>query len=84
LKNDKYTIDLHGNNVEEALTKLDRFINESIMNNIKEIKVIHGHGKGILKNKIYEFLEQSELVESYIKNSPFLNFGTISVKLIRI
>ncbi|HPP87926.1 MAG TPA: Smr/MutS family protein [bacterium] len=59
------TIDLHGLSGDDAILQLEQFVNDSIMNNIEEIKIIHGKGKGILKKKVIDYLENSELVKDY-------------------
>jgi DNA mismatch repair protein MutS2 len=77
-------LDLHGLDSEEAVLCLDRYINEKIMQNISEINVICGNGRGILKKAVIEYLKNNELVREYEVNSPFLNFGTIRANLIRL
>ncbi|MBP7654257.1 Smr/MutS family protein [Candidatus Dependentiae bacterium] len=81
---DKDTIDLHGNRVEDAIFELDKFINFSIINKIEEIKIIHGKGKGILREAITEYLGKSSLVLSFEANSVFYGYGTIVARLIKI
>lgn len=53
-------IDLRGQNVEEALTYLDRFIDQCILSNIENITIIHGKGTGTLRKS----------VNSHLKNHP--------------
>ncbi len=84
MRKNNYSIDLHGLDSDEALFELDKFINESIMNNNDIIKVIHGKGRGVLKNKIYEYLSESVLVKKYENAGLFDNYGTTVVELIRI
>ncbi|HPG30839.1 MAG TPA: Smr/MutS family protein [bacterium] len=78
------TIDLHGSCAEDALFELEKFINYSIMNGVDEIKIIHGKGKGIIKEAVKEYLESSALVVSFEFDSVFYGYGTIKARLIRI
>lgn len=83
-KNSDDTLDLHGYKYEEALSELDRFINNAIMNRIESVKIIHGKGTGILKEAVCNYLENSELVLSFESNFPYNCFGTTSAYLIKI
>ncbi len=58
-------INLIGMNVEEALYELDNFIDQAVMSNLEEIKVVHGVGKGILKNAIAAHLRRHKNVLSF-------------------
>ena len=45
-------IDLHGLSVHDALQALDRWIDQAVLLGYKRLKVIHGKGKGILRNAV--------------------------------
>ena len=51
-------IDLRGQNVEEAIASLDRFIDQCVLSNIENITVIHGKGTGILRKAINSHLKK--------------------------
>jgi len=51
-------IDMHGLRVEEMLVKLDLFLNEALLGGADEIRVIHGHGSGALKNALHKRLKE--------------------------
>lgn len=59
------TLDLRGARYDEAEKKLDKFIEESIYNQIKTVRIIHGKGTGALKKCIQDFLESSFYVIDY-------------------
>jgi DNA mismatch repair protein MutS2 len=54
-----------GSTVDEALTRLEKFLDESTVTDQHTIRVIHGHGTGQLRRAIAEFLKKHPLVASY-------------------
>ena len=51
-------IDLRGQNVEEAIISLDRFIDQCVLSNIENITIIHGKGTGVLRKAINSHLKK--------------------------
>ncbi len=51
--------------VDEALIKLDRFLNDAFMAGLYRVKVIHGKGTGTLREAVREELTTHSLVKSY-------------------
>lgn len=70
------TIDLRGYRYEEAEKKLDKFIEDSIVNGISSIKVIHGKGTGALRKCIYEYFEKSPYVINFEYENNLNNNST--------
>lgn len=58
-------IDLHGLIVDEALFRLDRYLNEAYMSGLVQVRVIHGKGTGTLRLAVREMLKNHPLVESF-------------------
>ncbi len=58
-------INILGLTVIEALYEVDNFIDRALIDNLDEIKVIHGVGTGKLKNAIAEHLKKHKRVESF-------------------
>ncbi len=58
----KTEINVVGKTSLEALTEVQNFIDQAILNNIEEIKVIHGVGEGILLKTIREYLKTDKNV----------------------
>ena len=58
-------INVLGLTVEEALYEVDNFIDKAVIDNLEEIKVIHGVGTGKLKNAIAQRLKRHKNVESF-------------------
>jgi len=51
--------------VDEALFRLDRFLNEVFMAGLPWVRVIHGKGTGTLRQAVRQELENSPLVKSF-------------------
>ena len=51
--------------VEEALSNLDKFIDNAICNNVKIVKIIHGKNGGILRKEVHKYLENSPYVKEH-------------------
>lgn len=51
--------------VDEALFRLDRFLNKAFIAGLPCVRVIHGKGTGTLRWAVREELENSPLVKSF-------------------
>jgi DNA mismatch repair protein MutS2 len=58
-------IDLRGKRADEAMEMVVDFIDEAIMVNARELRILHGKGNGILRQLIREYLHTVDLVEWY-------------------
>jgi DNA mismatch repair protein MutS2 len=59
------TIDLRGHKVDEALNILEKFIDDAYIAGISKIKIIHGAGKGKLKDFIHKHLKGDKRVKKF-------------------
>ncbi len=59
-------MELHllGKRVEEALPLIDKFLDDAYLAGLKEVRIVHGVGTGILKKAVREHLRVSPLVDS--------------------
>lgn len=60
----KSEIDVRGQRADEALQNVQEFIDESIMVEAKEVRILHGTGHGILRQIIRDYLRTIPLVKS--------------------
>jgi len=51
--------------VDEALLKLDKYLNDAFMAGLYQVKVIHGKGTGKLRQVVRNQLARHPLVKSY-------------------
>ncbi len=59
------TVDVRGNRVDEAVTQVDRFLDESLLAGRDAIFVIHGHGTGALRNAVRSHLQGHQAVDKF-------------------
>ncbi len=74
-------IDLHGFDKESAKVMTTDFINEAVQLGHEKIVIIHGIGKGIVKNAVHETLSKNKNVLAYQLNN--FNIGCTIVNLKR-
>ena len=51
--------------IDEALLKLDQYLNDAFMTGLYQVRVIHGKGTGTLRRVVQERLAKHSLVKSY-------------------
>ena len=60
----KSEINVIGQNVEEAIFVVDKFLDDSSLAKLNTVRIIHGKGTGKLKNGIHKFLKTNPHVKS--------------------
>lgn len=63
-------LDLHGFNKAQALCTLEKFLDRSLLLGHNRLKIIHGQGKGILRNAIRSYLKHHPCVKGVTLQSP--------------
>ena len=58
-------VDLHRLTVDEAIPKLDRFLNDSFRSGLYQVRVVHGKGTGVLREEVSRYLSGHPLVKSF-------------------
>lgn len=58
-------IDLHTFSPKEIPSLLEEYLLECQNKGFKEVRIIHGKGKGIQRSIIHSFLQRSPLIESF-------------------
>ena len=61
----KTEIDMRGETVDEALSELGLFIDRCVLNNIEEIRIIHGKCTGALRSAVTDYLKTHPNVSEY-------------------
>src|SRR6266849_2026352 len=50
-------LNLIGKKTDEAVELVDKFLDEAFLNDLSEVRIIHGHGTGALRRAISELLK---------------------------
>jgi DNA mismatch repair protein MutS2 len=58
-------INVIGSNSEEAVGRVERFLDEAAVNDLKTLRIIHGYGTGALRRSIAEFLRAHPFVSNF-------------------
>ena len=61
---------LIGQRVEPALKELDRFLDQALLASHAEVRIVHGHGSGKLRQAVREHLRGHPAVERHEKARP--------------
>ncbi len=60
----KSDIDIRGRRADEALDIVTRFIDDAVMVAVRELRILHGKGDGILKSVVRNYLKTVDIVKS--------------------
>jgi DNA mismatch repair protein MutS2 len=60
-----------GERAEEAVEKVERFLDAAVMATASRVRIVHGHGMGILKRAIHELLKGNPHVARYYEAQQF-------------
>lgn len=58
-------LDLHGMRVEEAVEKLDKYLDDAVLNDYERVKLIHGYGTGRLRDGVHKYLRTHPHVKEF-------------------
>lgn len=58
-------IDLHTFSPKEIPSLLEDYLEECFKKGFRQVRIIHGKGKGVQRAIVHSFLEKSHLVDSY-------------------
>ncbi len=70
---------LRGETVDDALVMLDRYLDQALLSNLPEVRIVHGKGTGTLKRAVQEYLRQHPYVKSYQHPPEALGGGGVTV-----
>ena len=58
-------VDLRGMDSVEAICVMDRYLDEAMRSNLKQVRIIHGKGTGVLRKAVHESLKRNKYVKKY-------------------
>ncbi|MEM7417631.1 MAG: endonuclease MutS2 [Gemmatimonadota bacterium] len=63
-------IDLRGMRVDEIGIEVDRALDEALLEDLSQLRIIHGKGTGALRQRVTEILDQDARVRSFRMGGP--------------
>ncbi len=78
----KTEIDIRGKRAEEAIQTIQEFIDQAIMFERSQLRILHGKGNGILKETIRSYLKSEPMVKSY--KDEHVDFGGAGITVIEL
>ncbi len=61
----KTTCDLRGMSSDEALTTMEAFLSQAVVNSVGRATIIHGHGMGTIKSLVRDYLSTSGMCKNF-------------------
>ncbi|MBL7970829.1 MAG: Smr/MutS family protein, partial [Prolixibacteraceae bacterium] len=78
----KTEVDVRGQRAEEALGIIQSFIDDAIMLDFSELRILHGKGNGILKEMIRNYLKTEPAVKAF--RDEHVQFGGAGITVVEI
>jgi DNA mismatch repair protein MutS2 len=78
----KTEVDVRGQRAEEALQLIRSWIDDAIMLDFSELRILHGKGNGILKEMIRNYLKTEPAVKSF--RDEHVQFGGAGITIVEI
>ena len=54
-----------GMRVDEAVDRIARFLDDTLVTDIQQVRIVHGHGTGKLRQGLQAYLKTNALVEKF-------------------
>ena len=61
----KLELDLRGERYEEALARVEKYIDDALLSNYHQVSIIHGKGTGALRQGVQQYLKKHPRVKTY-------------------
>ncbi len=78
----KPSIDVRGKRAEEALQEIQAFVDEAIMVDANELRILHGKGNGVLRDLIQKYLRTEPAVKSV--RDEQIQFGGSGITVVEL
>lgn len=61
----KSEINLLGKTVDEAISMLDKYLDDAYLAHLTEVRIVHGKGTGALRNGVHQYLRRAKHVKEF-------------------
>jgi DNA mismatch repair protein MutS2 len=78
----KPSIDVRGMRTDEAIEKVQDLVDQAVMFNHSELKILHGKGNGILRQMIRQYLDSLGFIKSY--RDELLELGGSGITIVEV
>ncbi|WP_036729147.1 endonuclease MutS2 [Peptoniphilus mikwangii] len=78
----KSEIDVRGENFDEAKIIVEKYIDDAYLSGLKTIRIIHGKGSGVLREKLRAYLKKNKYVKSATDSA--YNEGGMGVTIVEL
>lgn len=58
-------INLLGCTVDEAISRLDKYLDDAYLSHLQNVRIVHGKGTGALRNAVHQHLKRTSYIKSY-------------------
>ena len=58
-------INLLGKTVDEALSELDKYLDDAYLSHLPSVRIVHGKGTGALRNAVQQHLRKAKYIDSF-------------------
>lgn len=58
-------INLLGKTVDEALSELDKYLDDAYLSHLSQVRIVHGKGTGALRSAVHDYLRRQKHIRSY-------------------
>lgn len=82
LANFRISIDLRGFRAEEALNRLEKYLDEAELLRVSEVQLLHGKGNGVLRSVIQAMLAKHAAVQNF-SDAP-LEMGGSGITIVKL
>ncbi|MGL4522698.1 MAG: Smr/MutS family protein, partial [Bacilli bacterium] len=75
-------LDLRGERYENALLRVEKYIDDAILSNYPRVSIIHGHGTGALRTGVQNYLKNHRRIKSMRFGGP--SEGGLGVTIVEL
>jgi DNA mismatch repair protein MutS2 len=58
-------INLIGKNTDEAISLLDKYLDDAYLSHLPQVRIVHGRGTGALRSAVHSYLKRQKHVKSF-------------------
>lgn len=77
-------VDLRGMRVDEVGLEVDRALDEAVLEDLPQLRIIHGKGTGALRQRVSEILSEDGRVRSFRMGGPGEGGAGVTVAIFRV